>query len=150
MASFLAVDYGLDRTGLAIGDDMDKLVFPFGVLRMCDFPCRSALLDELARRAQSRQIESVVLGYPLHEDGGESQMCAVARNAAVKIRRRLNLPMYFMPEILSSHEARLDLLAAGLRGKKLKAALDQQAACRILQSFFNLAPENRMLACPLS
>lgn len=150
MASFLAVDYGLERTGLAIGDEMDKQVFPFGVLRLADFPSRSALLDELARRAQSRQIGNIVLGYPLHENGSESPMCAVARNAAVKIRRRLHLPVYFMPEILSSHEARQDLLAAGLRGKKLKAALDQQAACRILQSFFNLAPDKRMLACPLS
>ena len=46
-----------------------------------------------------------------------------------------------MTEVLSSEEAWADLREAGLKVRKRKAVLDQQAAVRILSSFLSLAPQ---------
>lgn len=104
------------------------------------------LLDRLAALARENSATALVLGLPLLEDGSESLTCRQVRNVAARIRRRLPLPMFFMPELLSSHEAQCELLAAGCRGHKLKAALDQLAACHILESFLALPPERRRAA----
>lgn len=135
MPRFMGIDYGLKRTGLAISDPEGLIAFPLATLNLDDLGSRKALLDELAGLARQKGAEALVLGLPLHADGGESLTSVQVRNVAPRIIRRLQLPMYWMPEYFSSSEARRDLSEAGLSGSELKAVLDQQAACRILSSF---------------
>lgn len=132
---FLGIDYGQERTGLAISDPEGKVVFPLATLALAQYRKRSSLLDALAGLAREKEIEIVVLGLPLLENGGESLTTAQVRNVAPRIQRRLGLPMYFMPELLSTDDAKRELLKIGVTGKKFKAALDQVAACHILQTF---------------
>lgn len=145
MARYLAIDYGLARTGLAVSDPNGRIAFPLATLSLAKLGSRKALLDELARIASESGAEALVMGLPLLADGGESLTTRQVRNAADRIRRRLPLPFYWMPEYLSSEEASLDLRQAGRRGKALKDVLDQQAACRILSSFL-AQPETRRIA----
>lgn len=137
MTKFLAIDYGIERTGLAISDPDGKIAFPLATLRMEEQGTRKNLLDSLVALARSNGVQALVMGLPLHTDGKENLMVRQTRNIAKRIRRRLPLPIYWMPEILSSEEARQDLMACGLAGRKLKEVLDQQAACRILSSFLS-------------
>ena len=140
---FLAVDYGLARTGLAISDPEGRLAFPLLTLRLSDFPRRGDLLDDLARRARDAGAEALVMGLPLCEDGSSSISTAQARNALARLKRRLSLPFFWMPELLSSEEAKADLAQCGLYGTRAKAVLDQQAAVRILETFLALEPHRR-------
>lgn len=137
MSRFLGIDYGLERVGLAISDPDGKIAFPLGVLRLADFGSRKALLDALAEKARNAGAEALVIGLPLSGKGAETPICSTIRKAAQRIGRRLPLPLSFMPEELSSWEAETDLREAGLKGAKLRAALDAQAACRILSSFLS-------------
>lgn len=146
MAKFLGIDYGLERTGLAISDPEGKLAFPLATLRLGDYGTRKALLGALANLALENSVDAVVMGLPLHGDGSESEISIQFRRAGEKIRAGIGRPFYWMPEFLSSESARMDLRAAGLRGKRLKAALDQQAACAILASFLALPEESRVPA----
>lgn len=141
MAKFFAIDYGLERTGLAASDPSGSLVFPLSTLKLADFGARRPLLDALAHLAAGERAEIVVIGLPLREDGSESEMCRIVSNMVARLKRRLDLPMYYMPEILSSREAMADLRAIGLKWQKAKAVLDQQAACRILSSFLAQSPK---------
>ncbi len=84
---------------------------------------------------EEEQPHALVVGLPLYEDGNESLTTKQVRNFVARLQRRCPLPIYLMPELLSSEEASSDLWESQLRGKKHKAVLDQQAAVRILQSF---------------
>lgn len=132
---FLGVDYGFERAGIAISDAAGLLAWPLAVLELQKFHTRKLLLDELARLALDNGCKGIVIGLPLHVDGTENNMCASIRKVAARIGRRCGLPLFFMPETLSTEEARANLLASGLRGKELKAALDQEAARIILQAW---------------
>lgn len=144
MPKYLAVDYGLERTGLAISDPDGRIAFPLQTLCLSKHGTRKSLLDELARVAREAGAEAIVIGLPLHCDGSENLMVRQTRNMADRLKRRLPLPFYWMPEILTSEEANADLKECGLRGKKLKALLDQQAACHILSSFLAQPEHERM------
>lgn len=140
---FVAVDYGLARAGLAVSDPTGRLAFPLVTVRLADHPDRKAFLAALAEHIQATQAEAVVMGLPLLEDGSDSLSTRQVRNATARLQRRLALPFYHMPELLSSEEAWDDLRAAGLARDKRRAVLDQQAAVRILSSFLALGPEAR-------
>lgn len=146
MAKFFGIDYGLERVGLAITDPDGRMAFPLATLTLKQFGRRAALLDALCARAVAENADKIVIGLPLSGDGGENQTCRQVRNIVSRIQRRLSIPIYFMPEYLSSQEAEDDLRAAGMKGKNIKKALDQQAACRILSSFLNLPESSRMPA----
>ncbi len=133
----MGIDYGLERTGLAVTDPAGKLVFPLETVYFRDFKSRHDFFDSLADRIRNEQIEALVWGLPLSLDGSENLMCTQIRNAAKRLSRRIDIPVFFMPETLSSYEAESDLRSLGLKGEKLKKVLDQQAACRILESWLN-------------
>lgn len=135
MTKYLGIDYGLERTGLAVTDPEGKIAFPLATLALRNFKTRSDLLDALAEMATAAGADEIVMGLPLYPDGSENMRCRQARNFAERLLRRLDLPLHFWPETYSSLEAERDLAAAGVKRKKKGEVLDQQAACRILQSF---------------
>lgn len=135
MTKFLGIDYGLERTGLAVSDPNGELVFPLLSLKFKNYKKRSDFFDALANVIRTENVEAIVWGWPSARDGQENLICAQVRNAAKRLFRRVELPYCFMPEFLSSFEAEDDLRKIGLKGEKLKEALDQQAAFRILSSY---------------
>lgn len=143
---YAGIDYGLARTGLAVSDPEGRVAFPLATFRLADYAGRSALLDALAERIRTEGAEAVVMGLPLLLDGGESLTTRQVRNVTERLKRRLELPVYYMPELLSSEEAAQDLREAGLSREKARAVLDRQAAARILASFLSEPEERRRLA----
>jgi putative Holliday junction resolvase len=143
---YVGIDYGLARIGLAVSDPEERMAFPLVAFSLRDFPDRKTLLAALAARIAETGAEAVVMGLPLCADGSESETTRQVRNVTKRIRRRIALPVYFMPELLSSVEALRDLRQAGVRADRRRAALDQQAAVRILASFLSLPTDRRRLA----
>lgn len=139
----MGVDYGLARTGLAVSDPEGRLAFPLVTLRLEEHAGRKEFLAALAARITAEAAGAVVMGLPLLDDGTDSLTTRQVRNITARLKRRLDLPVFYMPELLSSEEAWADLREAGVRVGKRKAVLDQQAAVRILASFLALPPEQR-------
>lgn len=138
---FLALDYGLKRTGVAVSDPEGRMAFPRRTVRMST---RLAFFAELTALIAEERPDALVIGLPLLPDGGESLMTRQARNFTASLARRVDLPLYWMPEMYSSHAAECDLREAGRREKDLRAVVDQQAAVRILESFLNTVEEKRI------
>lgn len=115
-------------------------------MRLAEYAGRKEFLAALAARITAEGAEGVVMGLPLLTNGQDSLSTRQVRNVTERLKRRLDLPFFFMPEELSSEEAWADLREAGLKRARRKAALDQQAAVRILASFLALPPEQRSLA----
>ena len=143
---YVGVDYGLARTGLAVSDPEGRLVFPLLTLRLEEHANRKDFLAALAARIAAEGAGAVVIGLPVLDDGTDSLTTRQVRNITGRLKRRLNLPFFYMPELLSSEEAWADLREAGLKARKRKAILDQQAAVRILASFLALPPAQRRAA----
>lgn len=142
----LCIDYGLARTGLAATDAGGCMAFPRATLHLEKLGSRKALLAALMDVIATEQPDAIVMGLPLHKDGAESLTTRQVRNFTERLKHRTDLPLYFMPEFLSSEEAAADLAEAGLRGDRRKAVLDQQAAVRILESFLAEPEARRMRA----
>lgn len=134
---YLGIDYGLVRTGLAATDPDGILAYPLETLSLDRFPNRKAFLAALTERIEKEAPDVIVVGLPLMPDGSESLTTRQIRNFADRLLRRTTQPVIFMQELLSSEEAAMDLAEAGLKRKKRKAVLDQQAAVRILESYLS-------------
>ena len=124
---YVGIDYGLARTGLAVSDPEGRLAFPLVTLRLEEYPNRKDFLAALAARITAEEAEAVVMGLPLLDDGTDSLTTRQVRNVTERLKRRVDLPVFYMPELLSSEEAWSDLRDAGLTARKRKAVLDQQA-----------------------
>ncbi|MCR4666551.1 MAG: Holliday junction resolvase RuvX [Desulfovibrio sp.] len=134
---FFCIDYGLERTGLAVSDPEGRLAFPVKTLFFSDFPTRKAFLDELACLITEALANALVIGLPLPLEGEETLICRQIRNIARRLSHRISIPIYFMNEALTSSLAEEYLRANGVRTKKWKAVLDQEAAVCILEFFLS-------------
>jgi len=135
----LGIDFGLKRVGLALSDPRGAMAFPY---RTITRTTRDALFAELLGVIEAEGVEAVVVGLPLTLDGGESMTTRQARNFAASLARRTPLPVALADERLSSAAADDDLDQAGLRDHaRRKAARDQQAAVRILQTHLDNATD---------
>ncbi|MDR1946165.1 MAG: Holliday junction resolvase RuvX [Desulfovibrio sp.] len=139
---YLAADYGEKRCGFAVSDPDGRGAFPRPAFAVRG---RRHFLDAAVETAAGEGAGAVVMGLPLRLDGAENAASAHVRGIAASLARRTGLPVYLMPEILSSFEAEARLREAGRKGKKLKKALDGAAAAAVLESFLNLPEEKRRL-----
>jgi len=141
---YMAIDYGIKRVGFAISVAVTSFAFPLCTL---DRSVKIKFYEEMSELVEKHKPHAFVLGLPLHDDGSPCITTSQVRNFAASLARRFPLPIYYMEELLSSYEAEADLRALGLKTKKIKSIIDQQAAVRILESFLNsdkknLAPTN--------
>jgi len=128
----LGIDYGTKRVGLAVTDPAETLALPYATLEKTT---RDKLFSELFAIIEKEGVEKIVLGLPLTLDGGESLTTRQVKNFAKRLERRFDGPVVLVDERLSSHAAKADLDAAGVKKKRQKAVLDQQAAVRILETY---------------
>ena len=133
----LGIDYGQARTGIAITDAGGRMAFPRCVLRK---DTRRDFFAKLCALIAEESPQAIVVGLPLPAGGEESLSTRQVRNFVQSLKRRVALPVYYMDEMLSTHEALEQFREAGRR--PAGGELDQQAAVRILESFLN-EPEAR-------
>ncbi|HVZ94971.1 MAG TPA: Holliday junction resolvase RuvX [Phycisphaerales bacterium] len=140
---YLAIDPGDQRTGLAVGDDETGIVSP---LRVIEIPAaqEARLLAEVAREVDAHKPDAIVLGLPLNMDGTEGPAAKRARVRAEALRAKLNLPVHFQDERLTSSEADWRLAGSGLTRGQKKSRRDALAAAAILEDF--LADRRRGLS----
>ncbi len=133
----LGFDFGLARIGVAVGETLLKVAHPLTVIVAAT---NAARFDAIAALVREWQPTLLVVGLPRHLDGTEHEMSAHCRRFAHRLEGRFGLPVVLVDERLSSHEAETLLRETGRRGRDFKdnkALLDQVAAQRILQSYFD-------------
>jgi putative Holliday junction resolvase len=127
---YLAIDYGLKRTGLAVCDAAEILVSPYGVLHG-----QKDLAAQVGRIVASENIGALVLGLPLNMDDSEGPQARKVRAFAEELRAHVRVPIHLQDERLSSFGAEQKLAEIGLTGSKKRARVDAWAAAEILQIF---------------
>ena len=119
--TFLAFDFGLKRTGVAVGNRMLRTATPQATIKAEG----DARLAAVEARVREWQPDALVVGVPFHPDGASHDNTARAKKFARQLRGRLKLPVYEVDERYSTTEA----LSAGA------SDADAGAACVILEQF---------------
>jgi putative Holliday junction resolvase len=126
LQTFLAFDYGLKRTGVAVGNRMLRTATPQATIKAEG----EARLAQVEARVREWQPDALVVGVPYHPDGASHDNTARAKKFARQLRGRLKLPVFEVDERYSTTEA----LSAGA------ADADAGAACVILEQFLRSLP----------
>jgi putative Holliday junction resolvase len=132
--TILAVDFGLRRIGIAVGQSITGSASPLGVVRNGeegpDFDSLGKLIDEW-------QPSLIVVGMPRHADETPSDMTAHVE-CFIEELRRYELPIETIDERNTSTEARAVLKNArttGSRGRIRKEMIDSAAAVFIAERY---------------
>lgn len=127
LQTFLAFDFGLKRTGVAVGNRMLRTATPQPTIRAEGGDAR---LAQVQARVREWQPDALVVGVPFHPDGASHDNTARAKKFARQLRGQIKLPVFEVDERYSTTEA----LSEGARDA------DAGAACIILEQFLRSLP----------
>src|SRR5215467_3994767 len=99
----LAIDYGRVKMGLALSDPFRLTAQPLAVFSRTN---RANDLRRLRDLCRQHEVRKIVVGYPLHLNGAESEMAKQAAGFAARLQKNLGLPVELTEERLTSWEAR--------------------------------------------
>lgn len=126
LKTFLALDFGLKRTGVAVGNRLTGTAQPQGTIAAQG----EALFVKVAQRLREWQPDALVVGVPFHPDGQSHENTLRARRFARRLQGRFGLPVFEVDERYSTTEAR----AEGAKDA------DAAAARIILEQFLRSLP----------
>lgn len=136
----LGIDYGTRQVGLAVGDPVAGIAFPRGVLRRTT---DAALIAEIVALCAREDIGEIVLGWPLHMDGGAGAAAAAVEAFAELLRSQVAVPVVLWDERWSTLAAQRDLSRAGVSTRRQRGMIDQAAAQLILSNYLESLNQGR-------
>ena len=114
----LAIDFGLKKVGLAIGNTLTKTSMPISTIF---YKSKQELFNLLEKHVIEWKPEIIIIGNPLNMDQTESEMSKLAEKFSNQFSKKFNLAVQLVDERLSSFEAKefakddnLDAMAAKL------------------------------------
>ena len=99
--TFLAFDFGLKRTGVAVGNRMLGTASPQATIRAEG----DARFAQVAQRIAEWQPDALVIGVPYHPDGASHENTARALKFGRQLRGRFGLQVFDVDERYSTNEA---------------------------------------------
>ena len=114
----LAIDFGLKKVGLAIGNTLTKTSMPISTIF---YKSKQELFNLLEKHVIEWKPELIIIGNPLNMDQTESEMSKLTEKFSTQFSKKFNLAVELVDERLSSFEAKeftkddnLDAMAAKL------------------------------------
>lgn len=124
----LGVDYGRKKIGLAIGDTDSKLAEPLKILRYQDI---KILVEEIEKIVLESEIEKIVVGI------SEGKMAEETKDFGKRLEEKLKVKVVFHDETLTTHEAQVLSIKAGIKRIKRKKLEDAYSSTLILQDYLD-------------
>lgn len=134
----LALDYGVKKMGMALGNTLTKNARAFDILAMNN---GQPDWDNLIGIIEKWRIQQVIVGLPLNIDGSDSALSKRAHKFGRRLAHKLteahiNATVTMVDERLSSIEARQLAWEQGWI-KDERDPIDDIAACILLDSYFS-------------
>jgi putative Holliday junction resolvase len=127
----MAVDPGSKTLGIAVCDAARTVVTPVTTIQRVKFTQDAEALLALY---DARKCAALIVGLPLHMDGGDGKRAQSSRSFATNLLRLRDLPIVYQDERLSTFAATEYLIEAGVKPSLRKSMVDAQAAAVILQA----------------
>ncbi len=126
-SSFLALDVGEKRIGVAVGDKTVRIAVPLDVIET-----DGKELERIAQLAINESTDTIIVGYPRNQSGEPTAQTEYVEAFADQLRD-MGLQVVFQDESLTSVLAEQQLHAYGQ--PYTKGDIDAQAAAIILQDY---------------
>lgn len=139
----LALDVGKKRIGLAVSDELAITAQGVETLQRTRVRDDLAALKDIAARWN---VQTLLVGKPLHMSGDESRQSEYTREFADRLHQHLELPVVFWDERLTSVEAERMLRQTGASLDQRKKAVDRLAAVLLLESYLEYKRQATNLA----
>ena len=127
---WLGIDMGTKTMGLALSDVTLTIATPLDTLRRGKFTKDAESLQAIIVK---ERVGGLVFGLPLNMDGSEGPRCQSVRQFATNLAKRIDVPMTFWDERLSTVAVTRTLLDADASRKRRSEVVDKMAAAFILQ-----------------
>ena len=132
MARIMGIDYGTKKTGIAVTDSLQIICSGLDTIPTL------TLYDFIKKYLETEEVEKIVVGMPLHEDGNPAQIAHLVVGFIRKLRK-----LYPAIEVVewdergSSKAAKEVILLSGTKKSKRrdKSLVDKIAAALILQDY---------------
>lgn len=136
----LAIDWGNKRLGMAVSDYSGSIANPLSTLeRKGD----KTDIEKLAKLVADYEVEKVIVGIPLEENGEKGITAKKAYEFAVRLSEAVEVPVELVDERYSTLAAEKSLLEGDLSRKKRKKLRDGVAAAWFLQTYLDREKLNR-------
>jgi putative Holliday junction resolvase len=139
MKTYLCIDLGEKRIGLATGSLETRLARRLGVI---NHQSRNLDIEKILAVAGENQVTNIVIGISYQEDGAPNSMGRHALSFGTALQAACGIPVEYCDEALSTVDAREKALVSGFSRKARGGHQDALAAEIILQSFFDQIPPN--------
>jgi len=134
-ARLLGFDLGTKTIGLAVSDSGFMVASPLETLRRTKFTPDAEKLREII---SEKGVGGLVMGLPRNMDGSEGPRAQSTRAFADNMAGKVDLPITFWDERLSTAEAERVLIdQADMNRKRRGEVIDKMAASIILQNFMD-------------
>ena len=135
--TFIAIDYGSRRIGLAKSDPMGMIA---SALTTLEVSSDSEALKQLEQIIGEYEPNALVIGYPLLQSGDKSAKCLEIDGFIEHLKKIFPGPIHRVDEQYTSQEAADIIHAHGKKVGQDKRRLDRLAAVVILQRFLDELP----------
>ena len=130
--SFLAFDFGLKRTGVAVGNRLMRTAQGLATIK-AEGDARWPLIQA---RIKEWQPDAIVIGVPYYQDGAPHDNTRRAQKFGRQLHARFALPVFEVDERYSTTEA----IEMGVKMGIKNPDPDAGAACIILEQFLRSLP----------
>lgn len=136
---YLGIDFGKKRIGLAISAS-GLLARGYRTLAFSNY---DKIIKEILEICASEKVEKIVLGLPKLKSGSDSPQTKETRRFKDLLREKTKLPIIFVDEYLSSHDAEEMIKERNPKitkdRRKMREMIDQVAAQVILEQYLSSA-----------
>lgn len=126
----LGLDLGTKTIGVALSDGMRYSATPLETIKRTKFTQDAERIQQLIAE---NQVVAIILGLPLNMDGTEGPRVQSTRAFARNLTPKVNLPIAFWDERLSTSAVTRMMIEADLRRDRRAEVVDKLAASYILQ-----------------
>ena len=126
----LGIDLGTKRIGIAISDYNQKIATP---LQTLDKSKQGKLIDELLNIVSEYDIKGIIIGNPINMDGTYGKSSQSAKDIAINISNKIDIPVSLWDERLSTVGAFNLSSELDINVSKREKDIDKFAAAFILQ-----------------
>jgi RNAse H-fold protein YqgF len=126
----MGLDLGTKTIGIAISDGMRYSATPLETIKRTKFTQDAERIIQLI---SENQVVALLLGLPLNMDGTEGPRVQSTRAFARNLAPKVNLPIAFWDERLSTSAVTRMMIEADMRRDRRAEVVDKLAASYILQ-----------------
>lgn len=132
VARIIGIDYGTKRTGVAVSDPLQIIASGLDTVPTSD------IFEFLEQYLSEEEVECIVVGEPMHEDGSPAQIAHLVVGFVRALKKKFpDVEIATIDERYTSVEAKKIILQSGAKKKKRKdkGLVDKVSAVLILQEF---------------